>query len=137
MFRSLIAIGLILCAAGAQAATVTSFVVRCIDRQEATNDDIFLAAVKDSQPVGWGKGDQAGTSVGNTFEMKEGSTLTLNQKSLSDLTFNGSLKIAVQEKDVTSNETFADINITPDDGTKNLVFKGKDWEYHVEYSVSK
>lgn len=121
----------------AQAATVKSFVVQCVDRQEVTNDDIFLVGVADGKAVPWGKDDQKGTSTGNALSMKEGDSLSLNAQALAGLNFTGSVQIHIQEKDVTGDETFGVVNLTPDDGTKSLVFKGKDWEYHVTYTVEK
>lgn len=124
-----------LCAAGAEAATITSFVVKCVDRQEVSDDDVFLAGVRDGQPVPWGKDHQQGTSTGNSINMKDGDVMTLDAKSLAELNFTGALQITIHEKDVTANETIGTINITANDGTKALSFKGTDFEYRVEYTV--
>lgn len=134
--RSLAALALLLTMSTAlPAATITKFVVTCVDRQETTNDDIYLAAVADGRPVGWGDADQKGTSTGNAFGMKEGAILTLDAKSLSGLTFKDSLQISLKEKDVTADETFGTVTITPNDGMKHLVFKGTDYEYTIDFTV--
>ena len=134
-YRSLLAIGLMFGAATAEAAQVKSLVVKCIDRSEATNDDIFLAGVRDGQPVPWGKDHQPGTSVGNTANMTDGDVLTLDARSLAELKFDKTLQIVVNEKDVTANDAIGTVNITSSDGAKKVVLKGKDFEYHVEYKV--
>jgi hypothetical protein len=139
------AVGLCL---NAEAAKVTSFVVTCVDRQEATDDDVYLAGVRDGQPVPWGPGHQKGTSQGNSIDLTNDrdddddvSVLTLDAKSLAEMTFNGSLEIAVKEKDVTAEQVLGTIKITPDDGTKKVILKGGEgnnlFEYHVDYTVAK
>jgi len=134
-YRSLLAVGLIFGVSAAQAATLTSFVVTCVDRQEVSADDIFLAASRDGQPVPWGDAHQEGTSVGNSINMTDGGVFTLDAKSLAELNFTDTLQIVINEKDVTANEVIGTVNITPGDGTKSLVFKNDDFEYRVEYTV--
>src|SRR5687767_7106702 len=125
----------------AEAAKVTRFVVTCVDRQEATDDDVYLAGVRDGQPVPWGPDHQDGTSQGNSIDLTnerddndDVSVLTLDAKSLAELSFNGTLEIAVKEKDITAEQLLGTIRISPDDGTKKVILKGgegKDvFEYH-------
>src|SRR5437868_38525 len=94
---------LLLGAATAQAATVTSLKVTCIDRSETTNDDIFLAATVEGKPVSWDKTFQEGTSEAHTIGMNDGGSFSLDAKSLELLKFTKSVQIVVNEKDVTSN----------------------------------
>jgi hypothetical protein len=90
----------------AEAAKVTRFVVTCVDRQEVTDDDVYLAGVRDGQPVPWGPDHQDGTSKGNSIDLDDEAddkenVLTLDAKSLAELTFNTTLEIAIKEKDIT------------------------------------
>jgi len=134
-YRSLLGLGLLFGVSTAQAATVTSFVVTCVDRQEVSADDVFLAATRDGKPVAWGDAHQDGTSVDNSINMTDGGIFTLDAKSLAELNFTNTLQIVINEKDVTANEVIGTVNITPNDGTKSLVFKNDDFEYRVDYTV--
>ena len=134
-----------LCAT-AEAAKVTRFVVTCIDRQETTDDDVYLAGVRDGQPVPWGADHQDGTSKGNSIDLDDETddkenVLTLDETSLAELTFNSTLEIAIKEKDVTAEQLLGTVKISPEDGAKKVVLKGGDgndgFEYHVEYTVVK
>jgi hypothetical protein len=150
MLRSVLVL-LIVCgvAATAEAAKVTRFVVTCLDRQEATDDDVYLAGTRDGQPVPWGKGHQAGTSVGNSIDLNDDKdaddederTLKLDDKSLAEMNFNNSLEIAVKEKDVTAEQLLGMVKITPDDGMKTIFLRGGEgdnlFEYRIEYTVEK
>src|SRR5688500_7969093 len=84
----------------AEAAKVTRFVVTCVDREEATDDDVYLAGTRDGQPVPWGPGHQDGTSQANSIDLDDDAddddhenVLTLDAKSLAELTFNTTLAI--------------------------------------------
>lgn len=129
----------------ADAAKVTSLVIRCVDRQEAGDDDVYLAAVRDGQPVPWGDDHQDGTSVGNSIDLNnddaDSKALTLDAKSLAELTFQKTLAISIMEKDVTENQTLGTVNITADAGKKSMIVKGGEgndaFEYHIEYTVEK
>lgn len=150
MLRSLLAL-LMVCgvATTVEAAKVTRFVMTCLDRQEATDDDVYLAGVRDGQPVPWGKDHQAGTSVGNSIDLdddkdaedKEDRTMTLDAKSLAELHFTNTLEIAVKEKDVTAEQLLGTVKITADDGMKTVFLRGGDgdnvFEYKIEYTVEK
>lgn len=134
-FRSAVTVCVLLGAAHVEAASVKNLVVKCIHREEVSNDDIYLAAVSDGKPVSWSADNQKGTSAGNTMGMKEDSVLALDVLSLSGLKFNDTLQIAVKEKNLTSDETIGTVTIKPGDGTKMQTFKTKNYEYKVEYIV--
>ncbi|MBA4017748.1 MAG: hypothetical protein C0483_11290 [Pirellula sp.] len=131
-------------AGNAHAARVTKFVVTCVDRTDSTDDDVYLAGVRDGKPVSWGEGHQHGTSAGNSANLSEKDadhkTLALDAKSLAELDFTTSLEISVKEKDVTVEQLIGTVKIAANDGSKTVVLKGGDgddaFEYHVEYSVA-
>jgi hypothetical protein len=134
--RSLIALGLVgAMVATSEAAVVKSLIIRCVDQQETSPDDVFLAGTRDGQPVPWSKDFQEGMSRDHSINMTTDGSLVLDEKSLGELKFAKTLQIVVKEKDVTADETLGTINITPTDGQKKVVFKGEGFEYHVEYSV--
>lgn len=143
-FLFLIVVGV---AAVAEAAKVTSLTIHCINRQEATDDDVYLAGTRDGQPVPWGPNHQAGTSRDNSLDMNEESddddakSVTLDVKSLAELSFNTDLTIAIKEKDVTEDQLLGTLHIGPDDGKKSVVLRGGSgddaFEYRVDYTVEK
>ena len=134
--RSLLAVAVLFgTSAALQAAQVTHFVVKCVDRQEVSADDIYLAATHDGQPVAWGADHQNGTSNDNSINMNDNDVLTLDSASLGLLKFDKTLQVVIKEKDVTADEIIGTVNITPTDGMKKAVFKSGDFEYHVEYKV--
>jgi len=141
----LFGVALLALGVNAEAAKVTRFVVTCIDRQEASDDDVYLAGVRDGQPVPWGPDHQDGTSKSNAIDLNneaaDKKVLTLDAKSLAELTFKTTLEIAIKEKDVTSEQLLGTVKITADDGMKKVVLKGGEgndaFEYHVEYTVAK
>ena len=136
LLRGLSAAIVALCIAEfADAAHVKSFVVKCVDRQEASNDDIYLAGVRDGRPVAWNADFQEGMCTEHSFDMTDGGSLALDAKSLAELKFDKSLQIVIKEKDVTGDEVIGTVNVMPGDGMKRLVFKNEDFEYHVEYQV--
>jgi hypothetical protein len=140
MLRStLVALGLVgLMVASSEAAVVKNLVVRCVDQQEASPDDVYLAGKRDGAEVPWSKDFQEGMSRDHSVNMTSGGSLVLDSKSLGELKFDKNLQISVKEKDVTSDETLGMIiNIGPDDGMKKVVLKGDDYEYHVEFTVEK
>jgi hypothetical protein len=150
MLRSLLVLAVVCgSVATAEAARVTRFVVTCLDRQEATDDDVYLAAMRDGQPVPWGKDHQAGTSVGNSVDLDDDKdaedvnerTLTLDAKSLAEMTFNNSLEVSVHEKDITTEQVLGTVKIMPEDGAKTVFLRGGEgdnlFEYRIEYTVEK
>ena len=147
LLRSLLfGIAILSLAVNVEAAKVTRFVVTCVDRQEATDDDVYLAGVRDGQPVPWGPNHQDGTSSDNSVDLDDETddkenVLTLDAKSLAELTFNATLEITIKEKDITEEQVLGTVKITPDDGTKKVVLRGAQgndvFEYHVEYTVVK
>jgi len=134
--RSLLALGLVgAMVASSEAAVVKNFVIRCVDQQEASPDDVFLAGTRDGAPVPWSKDFQEGMSRDHSVNMTTNGSLVLDSKSLGELKFDKSLQIVLKEKDVANDETLGTVNIAPGDGTKKMVFKGDDFEYHVEFTV--
>jgi hypothetical protein len=134
--RSLLALGLVgAMVASSQAAVITRLVVHCVDQQEVSPDDVFLAGTHDDQPVAWSKELQEGVNRDHSINMTTGGKLELDSRSLPLTKFDKALQIVVKEKDVTADEDLGVLNIKPTDGTKKVVFKGKDFEYHVEYTV--
>jgi hypothetical protein len=134
--RSLWVFGIVLASAAvANAASVTRFSVRCVDRQEVSADDVFLAATHDGKPVAWAKEHQQGTSRDNSINMNDGDVLSLDAKSLGLMKFDQAFQVTIHEKDVAADEVIGTVNITPSDGAKKAVFKTADFEYHVEYTV--
>jgi len=138
ILRSLLALGLFAgLVASSEAATVTKLVVRCVDQQEVSPDDVFLAGTRDGQPVPWSKDNQEGASKDRSINLTTGGNLTLDSGSLGHLKFEKTLQIAIKEKDVTTDEVLGTLNITPDDGSKTVKFQGDGFVYEVEYTVQK
>jgi hypothetical protein len=134
--RSLLALGLVgVMVASSEAAVVKNLIVRCVDQQEVSPDDIFLAGTRDGQPVPWSKEHQEGVNRDHSVNMTTNGTLVLDARSLGELKFDKTLQIVINEKDVTADEKIGTLNIAPGDGQKKVVFKGEDFEYHVEYTV--
>lgn len=128
----------------AEAAKVTKFVVTCVDRTDATDDDVFLAGTRDGKAIPWGEGFQAGTSVGNTANLSEKDanemSFALDAKSLAEMVFTDSLEVSVKEKDLTVEQLIGILKIGPKDGHKVVTLKGgagdDAFEYRVEYEVA-
>jgi hypothetical protein len=134
--RTLVALGLVaVMAASSEAAVVKNLIVRCVDQQEASPDDVYLAATRDGQPVPWSKDFQEGMSRDHSVNMTSNGSLVLDSRSLGELKFDKTLQVVIKEKDVATDEVIGTLNIAPGDGQKKVVFKGEDFEYHVEYTV--
>jgi hypothetical protein len=126
-------------AAVSPGAELKKLVVKCIEKAEATPDDLFLEFEVDGKPVSFAKDKQAGTSRENTASMKDGSSLTLVQATLDALKFEKSLVIRIKDKDITRNEPIGMMNLAPGDVSNTYVTKGKDvgaYEYHVDYTTT-
>lgn len=135
-----VAVALGLAAAQSDAAELKKLVVKCIEKAEATPDDVYLEFVRDGELVAMPDDGQAGTAKGNSFSMKNGTTLTLDSATLSKLGFTKSLTIRIKDKDVATEEVIGEMNLAPGDVSNTYVTKGKDvgeFEYHVDYATTK
>ena len=140
MIRTLSFLVILAAAAVAPGADLKKLVVKCIEKAEATPDDLFLEFEVDGKPVAFAKDKQAGTSRENTASMKNGSVLTLDQPTLDALKFEKSLTIRIKDKDITRNEPIGTMNLAPGEVSNTYVTKGKDagaYEYHVDYTTTK
>jgi hypothetical protein len=123
-----------------QGAELKKLVVKCIEKAEATPDDVFLEFEVDGKILPFGKHQLPGTSRENTVNMTDGSTYTLDQKILDELKFEKSLVIRIKDKDITRNEPIGEMKLAPGDVSNTYVSKGKDvgaYEYHVDYTTTK
>lgn len=123
-----------------EGAELKKLVVKCIEKAEATPDDVFIEFIVDGQPVKFGKDRQPGTSRENTFPMKNSTVLTLDAGTLESVKFQKSLTIHIKDKDITRNEPIGTLNLFPGDISNTYVSKGKDvgsYEYHVDYTTTK
>ena len=124
----------------APGAEQKKLVVKCIEKAEATPDDLFLEFEVDGKILPFGKHQLPGTSRENTVNMTNGSTYTLDPKILAELKFEKSLVVRIKDKDVTRNEPIGTMNLAPGDVSNTYVTKGKDvgaYEYHVDYTTTK
>jgi hypothetical protein len=141
MFRVLLLVAFCFasCTVG-QAAELKKLVVKCIEKAEATPDDVFLEFVADGKPVVFGKEHQTGTSRDNTHKMADGDVLTLDPGTLARLNFTQTLEIHIKDKDITRDEPIGMMKLAPGDISETYVSKGKDvgaFEYHVDYTTTK
>ena len=140
MFRAFLLTVIGLSACCCQAADLKKFVVKCIEKAEATPDDVFLEFIVDGRPVSFAKDRQPGTSRENTVSMKDGDVLTLDAQTLAEVKFEKTLTIHIKDKDITRDEPLGTLNLVPGDVTNTYVSKGKDignYEYHADYVTTK
>jgi hypothetical protein len=127
-------------AAVAPGAELKKLVVKCIEKAEATPDDMFLEFEVDGKPVAFAKDRQPGTSRENTVSMKNGTMFTFEQATLDALKFEKTLVIRIKDKDITRDGPIGTMNLAPGDVSNTYVTKGKDvgaYEYHVDYTTTK
>jgi hypothetical protein len=140
MIRTCAFLLLVASATFASGADLKKLVVKCIEKAEATPDDVFLEFEVDGKPVAFAKDKQAGTSRENTVSLKDGASFTLEQPTLDALRFQKSLVIRIKDKDITRDEPIGMMNLAPGDVSNTYVTKGKDvgaYEYHVDYTTTK
>jgi hypothetical protein len=140
MLRAFVFLSLAASAVVAPGAELKKLVVKCVEKAEATPDDLFLEFEVDGKSAAFAKDKQAGTSRENTASMKNGSTLTLDQPTLDALKFEKTLVIRIKDKDITRNEPIGVMNLAPGEVSSTYVTKGKDvgaYEYHVDYTTTK
>jgi hypothetical protein len=124
----------------ADGAELKKFVLKCVEKAEATPDDVFIEFIRDGQPVTFGKDGQKGTSKDNTVSMKNGDVLTLDPTVLAAVRFEKTLTIHIKDKDITRNEPIGTLNLVPGDVTNTYKTKGLDvgsYEYHADYATTK
>ena len=141
MLRYLLSALMVLILAGpSQAAELKKLVVKCIEKAEATPDDVFLEFICDGKSVTFSKDRQKGTSRENTVAMKNGDSFSLEPAILDALKFEKSLVIHIKDKDITRDEPIGTMNLAPGEVSNTYVTKGKDvgrFEYHVDYTTTK
>ena len=139
-FLTLVAAMAAVAPAATMGAELKKLVVKCVEKAEATPDDMFLEFEVDGIPVAFAKDKQPGTSRENTVSMKNGTMFTFEQATLDALKFEKTLVIRIKDKDITRNEPIGTMNLDPGDVSNTYVTKGKDvgaYEYHVDYTTTK
>lgn len=128
------------CLQACEGAELKKLVVKCIEKAEATPDDIFLEFIADGKTIEFGKDRQKGTSSANTMAMKNGDVLTIGADILAAVKFEKTLTIHIKDKDITRNEPIGTLKLAPGDISNTYVSKGKDvgsYEYHADYMTTK
>lgn len=126
------------------AATLDKLVITCLDKQEASFDDIYLI-VRDanSQRIDFSSSDQRGMSRQNAENMSQGREFILNSVTRSRLNFNSQISVTVMEKDFGT-------NLNPDDNLGTVTIRtnqtktqelegrldGRRFKYRVDWTSS-